>query len=133
MGRHRQPISRLGAIARVVVLLVALVAPLGCSAIQPMPGGGDRGLLRLEVEPPTAEVYIDSEYRGVVEGWAAQTIPVEAGAHRIELRADGYMTQRFDITVGAGEEVTLELAMEPELEDLETRQPRRPRPGHASR
>ena len=119
MGRHRQRIGLLATVA-------ALVATAACSAVQPMPGERGRGLLRLEVEPPTAEVYIDSEYRGVIEGWAAQTIPVAPGDHRVELRADGYMTQRFDISVGAGEEVTLQLDMEPELDDLEPPQRRRP-------
>ena len=34
----------------------------------------------------------------------------------VELKAKGYMPQRFDIEVGANEEVTLTLAMEEELQ-----------------
>ena len=58
-------------------------------------------------------------YSGVIEGWAAQTIPVVPGPKRIMLRAEGYISQRFDIEVASGEEVTLVLRMEPVIEEIE--------------
>lgn len=76
-----------------------------------------RGFLQLLVEPDHAEIVLDSEYQGLVSGWLDGVIPVRPGVQRLELRADGYMTQRFDLSVAANEQVTLELSMERELED----------------
>ncbi len=95
----------------------ALVAGLvGCSAGYVSQRGGPRGYLRLEVQPPGAELAIDEVYSGVANGWAEGVVPVTPGVRRLMLRADGYITQRFDIEVAAYEEVTLILALEPTLE-----------------
>ncbi|MFU8803807.1 MAG: hypothetical protein ACNA8W_08380 [Bradymonadaceae bacterium] len=77
-----------------------------------------RGYLQLLVEPAHAEVFLNSEYQGMVNGWLGGVIPVVPGVQRLELQASGYMTQRFDLSVEANEQVTLELVMERELEDL---------------
>lgn len=103
-----------------IVLLVAVFGATGgaaCSAVQTTPDRGPRGYLELQVEPSSAEVFIDEQYAGVVEGWGNQTIPVEPGVRRVELRAPGYYTQRFDLEIGAHELVTLELKMEPTFDD----------------
>lgn len=97
------------------IILFATIA-VSCAAGSMIQRGEGRGYLRLEVEPTSAEVEIDDKYSGVVEGWVDHVIPVAPGAKRVTLRAPGYLTQRFDIDVSAGEEVTLVLALEPDID-----------------
>ena len=82
-----------------------------------MPDRQERALLILEVQPESTEIYIDSEYRGVVEGWTGNAVPIEPGYHRVELRARGRMTRRFDVRVEAGEQIELRVDMEPTLDE----------------
>ena len=91
----------------------------GCTAVQRIPDAQESGraYLRLEVEPATTRIFIDSEYKGVVKGWVQQTVPVQSGERRVELRADGYITRRFDVDLKPGEEVTLQISMERTLND----------------
>lgn len=102
------------------ITLVALAASsLIWSACGTMSGSqrlSARGYLRFEVDPPTAAIDIDEEYSGLASGWVQETIPVSPGVRRVTVRAEGYLTQRFDIEVGAGEQVTLELHMERSLQ-----------------
>ncbi|QDG51517.1 PEGA domain-containing protein [Persicimonas caeni] len=104
-----------------LALSVSLVgwALAGCSAVQRIPDRQEstRAYLRLDVEPSTTRVFIDSKYMGIVKGWVQQTVPVEAGARRVELRAEGYITRRFDVELEPGEEVTLQVNMERTLDD----------------
>ncbi len=106
-------------------MLALCVGPLvclegGCTAVQRIP---DRhsgpAYLRLDVEPDTTKIFIDSHYRGIVKGWVQQTVPVPSGKRRVELRADGYITRRFDVALAAGEQVTLRVNMERSLDDLD--------------
>lgn len=96
-------------------LLISLVIS-GCGASYAIRHPNARGYLRFEVDPQHVEVEIDEQYSGLVEGWAEGVVPVEPGVRRVTLRADGYITQRFDIEVAAGEEVTLQLTMERMIE-----------------
>lgn len=108
---------RTGLPAAALVVAIALMTG-ACSAVRPLSDEPTPGYLRFEVEPTDAEVYIDDDFRGKIDGWRGETIPVVPGAKRVELRAPGFMTQRFDIEVAAGEFLTLELRLERELEDL---------------
>ena len=74
-----------------------------------------RAFLELQVSPPTAEVFVDDEYSGVVNRWAGQTMPIRPGSRRVELRAEGYLSQRFDVEVVEGQMHTLRVRMEPEF------------------
>lgn len=103
------------ALALATFLMLAIGA---CSAVRPVADERSPGYLTFEVAPSDAEVYIDEDYRGHIDGWRGQTIPVEPGPRRVELRAKGYMTQRFDIEVRPGDQLTLELRLERELDDL---------------
>lgn len=100
-------------------LIFAFVA--GCTAVQRVSDAPSArvGYLRLNVEPVATRIYVDSEYRGLVQGWAAQTLVLQPGTRRVELRADGFMTRRFDIEVEADEQLMLDLRMEPDLEQLD--------------
>jgi len=95
---------------------------VGCSAVETIPDRNtneDRAFLKVEVEPGHADVYIDGEYRGRVEGWVERMIPVPPGEHRVKLEADGYISQRFDVSVESGATHTLSVTMEPTLEQFE--------------
>lgn len=60
------------------------------------------GVLGLRIQPAHAQVFIDGVYAGTAADFAKGR-PVEAGPHRIEIRADGYETHAFDRRVIAGE------------------------------
>jgi PEGA domain len=69
----------------------------------PQTGGGfsDEGLLRLKIKPRDAEVYVDGFFVGTVDEFDGvfQRLHIEAGAHRIEVRAPGYETLIFDVRI----------------------------------
>jgi hypothetical protein len=66
------------------------------------------GHLRLQVEPVTAQVYVDGFYIGTVDDFngSAQDAVLEAGPHRIEIRAPGYETLTFDVKTEANRTIT---------------------------
>ncbi len=68
----------------------------------------DTGSLRLKVKPELGQVYIDGYYVGEVDSFDGmfQRLPIEAGTHRIEIRADGYEPAQFEVMVIRGETVT---------------------------
>ena len=77
-------------------------------AQDPMPSGGatgggwvDEGTLKLKIKPNTAEVYVDGFYVGVVDDFDGmfQKLHIESGAHRIEVRAEGYEPLVFDVRI----------------------------------
>ncbi|MEM1349687.1 MAG: hypothetical protein AAGI01_14090 [Myxococcota bacterium] len=101
----------------VSIFLLASVTS-GCSGTQ-RPRGAEpaRGFVALEVEPPGVTVYVDEAYSGVVSQWFQSTVPVEPGLVLVELRCEGYISERFDVEVAPGEVVTLQVRMERVLED----------------
>jgi hypothetical protein len=70
--------------------------------------GRDVGQLRLKVKPENGEVYVDGYYVGDVDSFDGvfQRLTIEAGAHRVEIRAPGFQTVTFDVMVTPGETVT---------------------------
>jgi len=77
----------------------------GGSYVQHYQGAGS---LRLKIKPANAQVYIDGYYVGVVESFDGifQKLNVDAGPHRVELRAEGYDTTDFEVVVTPGDTVT---------------------------
>ena len=75
----------------------------------------DEGNLRLKVKPREAQVYIDGYYVGVVDAFDGvfQKLGLDAGAHKVELRAEGYETAQFEVFVTPGETVTYKGEMKP--------------------
>lgn len=76
-------------------------------------GGGvgwDTGSLRLKVKPRHAEVYVDGYLVGSVDEFdgAFQSLPLEAGTHSLEIRADGYEPLTFDIRLLPQRKITYE-------------------------
>ncbi|MGM0556594.1 MAG: hypothetical protein ACQEVA_09485 [Myxococcota bacterium] len=118
-ARHGSLYSMTGRWFAVIALWVSMGGVLstsGCTAVQTMPDREERAFLILEVEPSSTEIYIDSEYRGVVEGWTGNAVPILPGEHRVALHADGHITRRFDVEADAGEQVVLRVVMEPTLD-----------------
>ena len=75
----------------------------------------DIGNLRLKVKPNDAQVYVDGYFVGPVDSFDGvfQKLGIEAGAHRIELRAEGYETVQFEVLITPGETVTYKGEMKP--------------------
>ena len=61
----------------------------------------DMGGFSFEVSPSTAQIYVDGQYVGSVGEFTPRSQPlgVQAGHHRVEIRADGYRTMQFDADV----------------------------------
>jgi hypothetical protein len=68
----------------------------------------DTGSLRLKVKPADGQVYVDGYFVGVVDSFDGmfQRLSIEAGTHRIEIRAEGYEPVQFEVLVTPGETVT---------------------------
>ena len=77
----------------------------GGSYVQRYQGAGS---LRLKIKPANAQVYIDGYYVGVVDSFDGvfQKLNVDAGPHRVELKAEGYETTEFEVVVTPGDTVT---------------------------
>ena len=102
---------------RTIVSTLAIAACVaGCAGTQ-VSGAKQRGFIVMDVKPSDAQIYVDGRFMGSVDGWAGQTVVVDPGSYMLELRAPGYITQRFDVAVARDEEVTLKLQMEPVLEE----------------
>jgi hypothetical protein len=66
------------------------------------------GSLRLKVKPAHAQVYIDGYYVGVIDSFDGvfQRLSIDAGPHRVELKAEGFETVEFEVMVTPGDTVT---------------------------
>lgn len=64
--------------------------------------------LKLKVKPNFAQVFVDGYFAGQVDEFDGmfQRLPLAAGSHRIEVRADGYETLVFDVHVEPFQTVT---------------------------
>src|SRR5262249_36071895 len=74
------------------------------------------GWLRLDVAPDSAEVFIDGGFVGTAAALnARRLLPLGAGRHRIEARAEADTPLAFDILIVANETTTYRRALEREL------------------
>jgi hypothetical protein len=66
------------------------------------------GSLRLKIKPGNAQVFVDGYYVGLVDSFdgAFQRLDVEAGTHKVEIKAEGYETEQIEVVVAAGETAT---------------------------
>lgn len=71
------------------------------------------GGLSFDIDPVDASVFIDGQYIGVAADFSSAQMPLTmaAGRHHIDLRAQGFMTVSFDITVVAGQVIPYEGSM----------------------
>jgi hypothetical protein len=61
------------------------------------------GYLRLDVEPESAQVYVDGLYAGTVADFRRGGRALEAGPHRIEFSADGFDSQSVELRIRAND------------------------------
>ncbi len=78
-------------------------------------GNDGDAALRLKVKPRDATVYADGYYVGRVDDFDGmfQRLHIEAGPHRIEIRADGYETLEFEVRLLPGRTLTYEAELRP--------------------
>lgn len=83
-------------------------APAGNDRRSDADASAEVGYLRLNVQPYTAQVFVDGFYVSTVEtftsGGPARALP--AGPHRVEIRADGYDSATFDVRIEPNETIT---------------------------
>jgi hypothetical protein len=77
------------------------------------PPAAATGFLRLPVTPAAAQVFVDAYYVGTVADIdAARALTLDAGPHRIEIRATGYQTLTVDVRIAPRETMTYRGALE---------------------
>jgi hypothetical protein len=67
------------------------------------------GGVRIQGAPRSAQVFVDGSYAGVVNDFDGtfQRLPLESGAHEIEIRAPGLPPMTYDVNVQPGQTVTI--------------------------
>ena len=65
----------------------------------------------LRVQPGDANITIDGEAWENSGGNERLIVQLGSGVHNVQIRKDGYRTYMTDITVRAGETITLNVAM----------------------
>jgi hypothetical protein len=80
--------------------------------ISPIPGRAYGGV-RIEDAPQDGQVFADGYYMGVVDDFdnPFQHMNLEAGPHKIEIRAPGFEPVAFDVNVVPGETITYHAEM----------------------
>jgi hypothetical protein len=73
-----------------------------------MDSEGISGALRLQVDPPTADVLVDGHYAGIVGDFDGHFhhLKLRRGAHHMEIREPGYQPLEFDIVIEASRTTT---------------------------
>lgn len=95
--------------------------PSGYPYGRPAPGyigpapGRIYGGVRINVPQRDAEVYVDGYFAGIVNDFDGvfQHLNLEAGPHRIEIRAPGYESIAFDVRAEPGRTITYRADMRP--------------------
>jgi hypothetical protein len=77
------------------------------------------GTLNLEVQPGTAQVFIDGYYVGTPDDFntGRGDLVVEAGPHNVELNASGYEPVSFDVRIAPNQSIVYRRVLKP-IEEL---------------
>ena len=77
--------------------------------------GYDAGSVKLKVRPRDAEVYVDGYFAGHVDDFdgVLQSLKLDSGAYRLEIRKAGFETLHFDVRVQPERSVTFRGDMRP--------------------
>jgi len=70
-----------------------------------------QGRLALRVTPGSAQVLVDGFYVGEVDDFSDHGLWLEPGPRRIELRADGYDAETFDVRIVDGQTVSYQRSL----------------------
>lgn len=71
----------------------------------------DYGTAAFRVQPADAEIFVDGERWEGPTGDARLLVQLAAGAHRIEIRKDGYRTYTSELSIRAGETVPVNVSL----------------------
>ena len=72
------------------------------------------GLLRFDVTPASAQVFVDSYYAGRIADIDDQrALTLAAGPHRVEIRASEYEPVTFDVRIDPNDTIVYHRALEP--------------------
>ncbi len=73
------------------------------------------GGVRLKIRPRDAQVFVDGYYAGIVDDFdgVLQSLKLEAGGHKIEVRMPGFEDLALDVHVQPGRTITLEEFLQP--------------------
>ncbi|MBY0497773.1 MAG: PEGA domain-containing protein [Cyanobacteria bacterium] len=73
------------------------------------------GSVRLKIRPRDAQVFVDGYYAGLVDDFDGvfQSLKLEAGGHKIEIRMPGFEDLTIDVSVQPGRTITLEEFLQP--------------------
>jgi hypothetical protein len=73
------------------------------------------GAVRLKIRPRDAQVFVDGHYAGLVDDFdgVLQSLKLEAGGHKIEVRMPGFEDLELDVHVQPGRTLTLEEFLRP--------------------
>lgn len=77
--------------------------------------GYDIGSVKLKVEPRDAEVYVDGYFAGHVDDFDGlwQSLKLDSGGYRIEIRKPGFETLHFDVRVQPDRNITFRGELKP--------------------
>jgi len=77
--------------------------------------GYDLGSVKLKVRPRDAEVFVDGYFAGHVDDFDGilQSLKLDAGAYRIEVRKPGYQPLQFDVRVQPDRTITFRGELKP--------------------
>lgn len=75
----------------------------------------EAGGIRLKIQPRDAQVFVDGYYAGVVDDFDGvfQSLKLEAGGHKVEIRMPGFEDLELDVHVQPGRTLTLEEFLRP--------------------
>jgi hypothetical protein len=76
---------------------------------------GYDGSLRIKVKPRDAEVFVDGYFAGRVDEFDGvfQSLKMEPGPHRIEIRGEGYEPLFFDVRIQPDRKITYDGELQP--------------------
>jgi hypothetical protein len=76
----------------------------------------ETGTVRLDVQPLSAQVFVDDYYVGTVDDFfhALGGLNLPAGPHRVEFRAPGFETVAVNMMIEAGRAITYRTRLKPE-------------------
>ena len=73
------------------------------------------GILRLNVQPTSAQLYVDGFYVGKAGefGGSSSGLALPPGWHRLEFRAPGFLTPTVNVTIDVDRITTYEGVLQP--------------------
>jgi len=80
-----------------------VAAPESAPHDSPIDQRDTSGSIYLDVEPRTAQVYVDGFYIGILDDFSRMGVRLQAGRHWIDVRASGYEMLTIPVNISAGQ------------------------------